>query len=184
LLSPERFRRLPPRKILRRVGLKKDDTFVDIGCGTGFFSLPAAALVGQGGAVYSLDISPRMLDDLVAAARREGILNLKAILSTESGRELPRGASHYFMANVFHELDDKKAYLGLLHRRLGPESRLAIVDYHKRRTEHGPPVAHRISRRQAGILLASAGFRLVDAFEVNSEEYGLVAKKDVAREAA
>jgi ubiquinone/menaquinone biosynthesis C-methylase UbiE len=166
------------------VGLKKGDVFVDIGCGTGFFSLHAAVLVGKRGAVYALDISSRMLADLAAAARRKGIMNLKAILSAESGRELPRGASLYFMANVFHELDDKKAYLNLLYRRLGPGSRLAIVDYHKKRTKHGPPIAHRVSRRQAGALLASAGFRLVKAFEVNSEEYGLVAERDVPQVAA
>jgi len=125
-----------------------------------------------------------MLDDLAITARRKGIVNLKAILSTESGRGLPRGASLYFMANVFHELDDKKAYLNHLYQRLGPESRLAVVDYHKRRTKHGPPIAHRVSRRQAGALLASAGFGLVEAFEVNSEEYGLVAGKNAPQEAA
>jgi hypothetical protein len=125
-----------------------------------------------------------MLADLATTARRKGILNLKTILSTESGRELPRGASLYFMANVFHELDDKKAYLKRLYRCLGPESRLAIVDYHKRKTKHGPAVAHRVSGRQAGALLASAGFGLVEAFEVNSEEYGLVAGKNAPQEAA
>jgi len=38
--------------------------------------------------------------------------------------------------------------------------------------------------RQAGALLASAGFGLVEAFEVNSEENGLVAGKNAPQEAA
>ena len=177
LCSPERLRRLPPRKILQRVGLKKGGVFVDIGCGTGFFSLPAAALVGRRGTVYGLDISRPMLADMVSAARKKRLPNIRPVLSAESGRGMPRGASLYFLANVFHELNDKNSYLRLLHRRMSPESRLAIVDYHKRRTKHGPPVAHRVSRRQARSLLAAAGFRVVEAFTVNIEEYCLVAEK-------
>jgi len=179
LCSPERLRRLPPRKILRRLGLKAGDVFVDIGCGTGFFSLPAAVLVGRRGQVYGLDISRTMLGDLAAAARRRRLSNVRTILSGEQGRGLPRGAALYLMANVFHELKDKKAYLALVWRRMNLKSRLAIVDYHKRSTEHGPPVSHRVSVRQGRFFLASAGFRLVEAFKVNSEEYGLVAEKEV-----
>ena len=177
LRSPERLRRLPPFKILRRVGLKKGDVFVDIGCGTGFFSLPAAALVGPAGTVYGLDISRLMLADLKVAARKKYLMNVRPVLSTESGRGIPRAASLYFLANVFHELNDKNAYLHLLQRRMGPESKLAIVDYHRRRTKHGPPVVHRVSLSQARSLLAAVGFRLVETFAVNAEEYGLVAKK-------
>jgi ubiquinone/menaquinone biosynthesis C-methylase UbiE len=159
------------------VGLREGDVFVDIGCGTGFFSLPAAALVGRRGKVYGLDISRPMLADMVSAARKKRLSNIRPVLSTESGRGMPGGASLYFLANVFHEIKDKNAYLRLLHRRMSPESRLAIVDYHQRRTKHGPPAAHRLSRRQARSLLAAAGFRVVEAFTVNFEEYGLVAEK-------
>ncbi len=182
LRSPERLLRLPPRKILRRAGLRKGEVFVDIGCGTGFFTLSAAVLVGQRGTAYGLDISPTMLADLTAAARRKGISNLQPVLSSESGRELPPGASLYFMANVFHELDNKEAYLASLHGRMGRASRLAIVDYHKKRTRHGPPVGQRVSRRKALQLLAAAGFHLVESFEVNSEEYGLLAQKAAQKE--
>jgi 2-polyprenyl-3-methyl-5-hydroxy-6-metoxy-1,4-benzoquinol methylase len=44
-----------PEAILAYVGLKAGFTFVDVGCGNGFFTVPAARLVGDEGTVYGLD---------------------------------------------------------------------------------------------------------------------------------
>ena len=44
-----------PEDILREIGLETGMTFLDIGCGNGFFTLPAARMVGPAGQVYGLD---------------------------------------------------------------------------------------------------------------------------------
>ncbi len=141
LCSRERLRRLPPLKILRRLGLKRGGVLVDIGCGTGFFALPAARLVGREGKVYGLDISPDMLADMMSAAARMRISNLVPVASSRDGRGIPPRASLYFLGNVFHEVEDKRTYLRRLSRRMGRDSRLAILDHHKKKTIHGPPQA-------------------------------------------
>ena len=38
-----------PEEILTAIGLKAGQTLIDIGCGEGFFTLPAARIVGPNG---------------------------------------------------------------------------------------------------------------------------------------
>ena len=66
-----------PEAILAAIGLKKDDTFVDVGCGAGYFSIPAAKIVGLSGKVYGVDITPEMIARLKDKARTAGIDNLE-----------------------------------------------------------------------------------------------------------
>ena len=46
-----------PENILDGIGLHPGMTFIDIGCGQGFFTIPAAKIVGDSGKVYASDIN-------------------------------------------------------------------------------------------------------------------------------
>jgi ubiquinone/menaquinone biosynthesis C-methylase UbiE len=181
LCSRDRVKRLPPDEILKTIGLVPGGTFVDIGCGTGLFALPAARIVGPRGRVFGLDISRDMLDDLRRSAAGLGLKNIEARLAAETESRLPRGESVYFMANVFHELSDRAAYLRNIHKSMGPGSRLVIIDYLKKRTLHGPPLGERVSMAAAKSLLTACGFVLRKVWRVNEEEYGLIARPKRAR---
>jgi hypothetical protein len=58
---------------------------------------------------------------------------------------------------------------------MAPGSRLAIVDYEKRKTEHGPPVEERFSLEEVRDLLQAHGLSVHKTWRVNAEEYGLLA---------
>ncbi len=58
---------------LRRVGLRSGMRFLDVAAGSGALSIPAARL---GSHVLATDLSPGMLDQLAARARREGLENV------------------------------------------------------------------------------------------------------------
>lgn len=60
---------------LRRAGLDRGMAFLDVACGTGALSLPAARL---GARVTAVDISPAMIERLKARLRREPHLRLEA----------------------------------------------------------------------------------------------------------
>ena len=53
----ERRRWQNPEAILAGIGLKPGFTFIDLGCGSGFFALPAARIVGESGKVYGVDVN-------------------------------------------------------------------------------------------------------------------------------
>ncbi len=63
--DPDRKEWQDPEKILSTIGLEEGMTFIDVGCGEGYFALPAARRVGQDGKVYAFDINP----DAVAGLR-------------------------------------------------------------------------------------------------------------------
>ena len=175
LTSEDRRKRLPPEAILREIGLKAGDTFVDIGAGTGFFALPAARMVGPTGRVFGLDTSPGMVEDLARAAAEEGLTNVEAVLSAETEARLPANAAFYVLVNVFHELEDRAAYLDRIRESMGVRSRLVIIDYHKKKTEHGPPLADRVDAAEARALCEAHGLSVLKVWEANEEEYGLIA---------
>ena len=52
--------------------------FMDIGCGYGFFTIPAARIVGEKGKVYAVDVSALAIDSLKREAAEEGLKNIVA----------------------------------------------------------------------------------------------------------
>ncbi len=67
-----------PEEIFRDL-VRPGMTVLDIGCGPGFFTIPMARMVGQGGRVIAADIQTRMLERLSKNARR---FNVESRIST------------------------------------------------------------------------------------------------------
>jgi hypothetical protein len=60
-------------------------------------------------------------------------------------------------------------------------SRLVIIDFFRKKTEHGPPLRDRIPLRELRRLLAATGFKVERVFRPNGEEYGVIAFRTGAR---
>ena len=53
--NPKRRKSIPPEETLRKFQIKNKGTLLDIGCGIGYFTIPAANILNQG-KVIGLDI--------------------------------------------------------------------------------------------------------------------------------
>ena len=117
------------RRKWRQFGLVEEgQSFLDYGCGTGDFTIPAARIVGKRGKVYALDCSPRQLKIVKGKARKVGLSNIETILS-ENKTGLPDECIDIiWMCDAFHEINQKKEVLEELHRVLKREGVLAIYD--------------------------------------------------------
>jgi ubiquinone/menaquinone biosynthesis C-methylase UbiE len=51
-----RYRFLGPMKILEGANILPGLTVLEVGCGTGYFTLPTARLIGEQGCVVALDV--------------------------------------------------------------------------------------------------------------------------------
>ena len=79
---------LPPEQTLIRLGLHEGDIMADIGCGIGYFSIPASKIVGDSGKIFALDILPEMLQDVEMKIKDNDTLNIEIILTEENDLKL------------------------------------------------------------------------------------------------
>jgi cyclopropane fatty-acyl-phospholipid synthase-like methyltransferase len=88
--DPERRERQNSEKILSAIGLTEGMTFVDVGCGEGYFAIPAARRVGENGRVYAVNISAGAVAGLREHAVAGGLKNLSAEVKERRDRRLQR----------------------------------------------------------------------------------------------
>ncbi len=151
-----------PEKILSRAGVQAGTTFLDIGCGDGFFAIPAARMVGEGGRVCGLDIDAEALDRLRERAKRVGLdaaIRLR-VGPAEETVVCDRCADILFFGIVLHDFQDPGRVLRNARRMLKPAGRLVNLDWKKEEMPIGPPVRIRFSQEEAARLIVGAGFRL------------------------
>lgn len=75
-------------QVLARVEISAGSRFLDVGCGTGAVSIPAAR---RGADVTAVDIAPRMIERLIARAQREGLGTLKGLVMNAQALEFSSG---------------------------------------------------------------------------------------------
>ena len=173
--SPDRRRFIDPDSILDRIGLRKEAVFIDLGCGTGYFSIPASLRVKK---VYALDVQQEMLDILNGKIKEQEIASIETILSGESSIPLPDGcADMLFMANVFHELEDRGSILEEGKRILSRAGRLVIVDWKRIEMDFGPPAGERFTAEEVISICKEAGFKILERSDAGPYNYLLILGK-------
>jgi ubiquinone/menaquinone biosynthesis C-methylase UbiE len=120
------------RKILRtwkRYDIVKDgQCFLDFGCGTGDFTLPAARKVGKNGRVYALDYQERQLQIVQKRAGKAGLNNVQTVLSEQKVKLPDESLDVVWMCDVLHEVREKRQVLEEVKRLLKPTGKLIIYD--------------------------------------------------------
>ena len=116
--------------IVASLGLAPGVAIADIGAGTGLFLAPFTEAVGESGAVYAVDISPRFLEHLRERAKAEGLTAVRVVEGTERSVELP-GASVdvAFVCDVYHHFEYPKGSLASLMRAIRPGGQLVVIDF-------------------------------------------------------
>lgn len=176
LTSARREQAVKPRELLHKAGLQARETVLDWGCGAGFFALPAAELVGQGGLVIGVDLQPEMVAATQEAAHQAGLGNLEVKLAPgayELPPDLPK-VDWVLLAYILHEVDDPQRLLRVAQRAMKPQGRLLIVEWPKEAGPHGPPLAERLSPAELAAFYQPLGLQEQDFWENRPEYYALV----------
>lgn len=104
-------------------------TVADIGPGMGYFAIPMASMVGDGGLVIAADLQPQMLRVLAKRARRAGVAGRIRLHQCQPDRVGVEGPLDFvLMANVVHETPDPSALLREVQRMLRPGGKCLIIE--------------------------------------------------------
>jgi SAM-dependent methyltransferase len=109
--------------------LNPGDAVLDIGCGAGVDSLVAAHLVGAGGRVVGLDVTPGMVEKARGNQARVGLAHVTFQVGDAEGLPFPDNDFDAVISNgVFNLTLNKEKALKEAHRVLKPGGRLMLAD--------------------------------------------------------
>ncbi len=167
-----------PEEALSKLGLKPGDNLADIGCGDGFFSIPAARIVGPVGQVYAIDATEEAIELFRAAVANSGLGNIHITLGNAEETAVCQGCADVaLMANVLHDFENPLKVLENIKKTLKPGGVLADLDWKKEpRQMHGPPLNIRLSQEEASAMLQQAGFNVFDSSLSGPFHYLLLAR--------
>ncbi|MEM3096212.1 MAG: methyltransferase domain-containing protein, partial [Nitrososphaerota archaeon] len=119
-----------PYKLLALLELGRGQSFLDIGCGRGFLTLPAAHIVGAEGRVYAVDTSAKYLTELRKRVKSLNLSNV-SILETDASEldgVLHKSVDKAAMMLSLHHIERKRTALTVLREKLREGSSILVVD--------------------------------------------------------
>lgn len=157
--APERRNLLAPLQTLSKLGYQPENTFADLGCGTGLFTLQAAAISQEKASIYAIDIAQQMLDEIEKRAMAAHFSNVQTVLADEYNFKIPNESADFLIVcTVLHEVDDKVRWLKEAARICRKGGSISIIEFNPAFTGSGPPMKHRLPKEETVSDLKAAGF--------------------------
>lgn len=195
---------LDSKNVLTKIGLKRGDIFLDAGCGDGYLSIAASKIVGDEGKVYAVDNYEESIAILKKGIRREGIVNIEAIVA-DITKKIPLKdeiIDKCLMVNVMHGFvanNEVEEAMGEIARVIKEGGTFSVVDFKKtedsvggpistksklaRLTQNlklrliGPPMSIRLSPDEVGKIIAQHGFEIAKNVELGPYHYAVISIK-------
>ncbi len=131
LANPVRRLFQSPEKILAPY-INKGDKILEIGPGMGFFSIPMAAMTGEKGKVYCVDVQPKMLSVLAKRGKKAGVGSIVetrlAAAQSLNISDIYGSIDFVLLFAVVHEVPDQGELFSEVYRALKPGGRMLISE--------------------------------------------------------
>lgn len=152
----------------------------DLGCGNGFYVLPAAQLVGSSGTVIAVDVVENKLGATVSIANQFGYKNVKIVKADleKPLMDVPENSCDMvIVGNILHEVKQTDMLIRNMYRILKTGGRVMVVEWKRSATPFGPPLDKRIEQEKLEILLMQAGMRKVKELQADGYHYAMLFEK-------
>lgn len=170
-----------PEGVMSQVFVRPGSTVVDIGAGTGEYSLLASEKVGPEGSVYAVEVQLSHVDSMKALFQEKELTNAHVIWADA---ELPEGtrlkediADVVILTNVLFAIEDKDGLVEEIKRILKAGGKLLVVDWSESFSSIGPQPQHIVSKKFSEEMFERAGFVKEGDIEAGAHHYGMIFSK-------
>lgn len=172
--DPERDAWQRPDEVIAFLGLEAGDTVVDLGAGTGYFSVRLAPAVGPEGRVLAVDVEETLVAHLNERAAEAGIPWMEGVLTSHDSPGVEEGSADVVLiVDTWHHIGDRIHYLGKLAKALAGGGSVVVVDYREGELPIGPPPDHKLSQAHVVGEFEKAGWSLVATYDDLPYQYAL-----------
>jgi SAM-dependent methyltransferase len=148
----DRDQKLHIDRVMELLGIAPGKSVADVGAGSGWFTVRAAARVGATGTVYAEDINPDAIEYIKNRAVTEKLGNVHTILGDVDDTKLPAASvDAVLILKTYHEFAHPIPLMKRLRASLKPSAKIGIIDRNGNGTDHGlmPDIVER-EMREAG----------------------------------
>jgi cyclopropane fatty-acyl-phospholipid synthase-like methyltransferase len=162
--SPERDAYQKPEKVLEYLGDISNKKIMDLGAGSGYFSVK---LADKGAKVIAADVSDEFQTELKKRIEDNNLKNieLRKIPYDDPGLAIEE-VDMVLIVNTYHHIENRSTYFSKVKTGLKENGELVVIDFYKKELPVGPRPDHKISKNIVIDELEKAGFTIL---EVNDE---------------
>lgn len=175
--SRQREYLISPEALIKQMPIQNEHTLLDVGAGSGFFTIPMAE--NTSGKVYALDPDRRMLSVIEEKAKEKGLTNIELIQDSIENLSIQNNSIDFVMASlILHEVSSLTKALSSIFDVLKTGGHLLCLEYEKDDSIiDGPPMSIRIGSEQLEKAFSLIGFKIVKTTKINDAIYTVLAVK-------
>ena len=160
--SKERDEYQQPHKVMQYLGNINGKAIMDIGAGTGYFSVKLAK---HGANVIAADVNDEFQTFLKKRIEDNKIENITLRKIPFDSPDLKDNeVDMVLIVNSYHHIDNRAEYFAKVKKGLKNDGELVVIDFFKTDVPVGPPTNHKVSIDEVVAELKKAGYT---SFEVN-----------------
>ena len=164
-----------PVSNIAKLGVIDGMRVIDIGAGSGFYSIETAKKVGSSGRVYAVDVQKDLLERLRSVGASQGLRNIEVVWGNAEkigGTKLREAiADRIICSNVLFQIEKPDDFALEMKRLLKPGGKLLLVDWSEG-SALGPETI--FSSAKAETLFTKSGFKLEQHFNAGDHHYGMI----------
>lgn len=160
--------------LINNLPIEPDDTVVDMGAGSGYFSRRMALMVPDG-EVLAVDIQQEMLDKLMTYANAVDLNNIRPVLATETDPNLPANAVDLvLLVDAYHEFSYPYEVMSAIYNSLKTGGKVVLIEYRAEDPDVPIHPAHKMTQEQSIKEMEAVGLQWVETLDILPRQHFMV----------